>query len=154
MSTPKKYEKTQSAIDALTDEQKYVTQHEGTERPFHNAYWDNHEEGIYVDVVTGEPLFSSTDKYDSGTGWPSFSRPISDHNIKTKTDRKLFTERTEIRSAGGDSHIGHVFTDGPKDKGGLRYCTNSAALRFVPKDKMLEEGYQEYLELFNQTKVQ
>lgn len=154
MSTPKKYEKTQSAIDALTDEQKYVTQHEGTERPFHNAYWDNHEEGIYVDVVTGEPLFSSTDKYDSGTGWPSFSRPISEHNIKTKTDRKLFMERTEIRSTGGDSHIGHVFTDGPKDKGGLRYCTNSAALRFVPKDKMLEEGYQEYLELFNQSKVQ
>ncbi len=154
MSTPKKYEKTQAAIDALTDEQKYVTQHEGTERPFHNAYWDNHEEGIYVDVVSGEPLFSSTDKYDSGTGWPSFSKPISEHNIKTKTDRKLFMERTEIRSAAGDSHIGHVFTDGPKDKGGLRFCTNSAALRFIPRDKLAEEGYGEYLELFNQTKVQ
>lgn len=154
MSTPKKYEKTQAAIDALTDEQKYVTQHEGTERPFHNEYWDNHDEGIYVDVVSGEPLFSSTDKYDSGTGWPSFSKPISDHHIKTKTDRKLFMERTEIRSTSGDSHIGHVFTDGPKDKGGLRYCTNSAALKFIPKAEMEAKGYGEYLELFNQSEVQ
>src|SRR5688572_6942301 len=104
MQAPKKYEKTEEAVSKLNETQKYVTQHEGTERPFENEYWDNKEEGIYVDVVSGEPLFSSTDKYDSGTGWPSFTKPIADHNIKTKTDKKLFTERTEVRSSGGDSH--------------------------------------------------
>jgi len=153
MSTPPKYEKTQEAVDGLTDEQRYVTQHEGTERPFHNAYWDNHEEGIYVDVVTGEPLFSSTDKFDSGTGWPSFSKPIQDHNIVMKKDTKLFTERTEVRSSSGDSHLGHVFPDGPKDKGGNRYCINSAALKFIPKDELAEKGYGEYLALFNQSEA-
>ncbi len=150
VSAPK-YEKTQAAIDSLTDQQRYVTQHEGTEKPFDNEYWDNHEEGIYVDVVTGEPLFSSTDKFDSGTGWPSFTKPIQDHNVKTKTDTKLFMARTEVRSASGDSHLGHVFTDGPKDKGGNRYCINSAAMKFVPKAEMAEKGYGEYLELFNQS---
>ncbi len=151
VSTPPKYEKTEQAVKDLTDMQKYVTQHDGTERPFENEYWDNHEEGIYVDVVTGEPLFSSTDKYDSGTGWPSFTKPIQDHNIKTTTDTKLFMARTEVRSASGDSHLGHVFTDGPKDKGGNRYCINSAAMKFVPKAEMAEKGYGEYLALFNQS---
>lgn len=151
--TVKTYEKTQSAVDALTDQQRYVTQHQGTERPFDNEYWDHKEEGIYVDVVTGEPLFSSTDKYDSGTGWPSFTRPISDHNIKTKTDKKLFMERTEVRSSSGDSHLGHVFPDGPKEHGGSRYCINSAALKFVPKAELEEKGYGEYLELFNQSRA-
>lgn len=149
----KTYEKAQSAVDALTEQQRYVTQHEGTERPFDNEYWDHKEEGIYVDVVTGEPLFSSTDKYDSGTGWPSFTRPIADHNIKTKTDKKLFTERTEVRSSSGDSHLGHVFPDGPKEHGGNRYCINSAALKFVPKAELEEKGYGEYLELFNQSRA-
>lgn len=154
MSKPKQYEKTQDAVNKLTDMQKYVTQHEGTEKPFENEYWDNHEDGIYVDVVSGEPLFSSTDKYDSGTGWPSFSKPISEHHIKTRTDTKLFAERTEVRSSSGDSHLGHVFPDGPKETGGARYCINSAALKFVPKDKLAEEGYGEYLSLFNQSRVE
>ena len=154
MSTPKtSYQKTDDAVNNLTDMQKYVTQHEGTERAFDNEYWDNHEEGIYVDVVTGEPLFSSTDKYDSGTGWPSFTKPIADHNIKTRTDRKLFTERTEVRSSGGDSHLGHVFPDGPKEHGGTRYCINSAAMKFIPKAQLEEKGYGEYLSLFNQSQA-
>jgi len=153
MSAPKTYEKTKDSVENLTDMQKYVTQHEGTERAFDNEYWDNKEEGIYVDVVTGEPLFSSTDKYDSGTGWPSFTKPIADHNIKTKTDKKLFTERTEVRSSGGDSHLGHVFPDGPKEHGGSRYCINSASLKFVPKAEMEEKGYGEYLSLFNQSRA-
>lgn len=152
MTSSPKYEKTQESVDQLTDMQKYVTQHEGTEKPFDNEYWDNHEEGIYVDVVTGEPLFSSTDKYDSGTGWPSFTKPIADHNIKTKTDNKLFAERTEVRSSGGDSHLGHVFPDGPKEHGGSRYCINSAALKFIPKDELEAKGYGEYLSLFNQSR--
>ncbi|PZO88361.1 MAG: peptide-methionine (R)-S-oxide reductase [Micavibrio aeruginosavorus] len=151
MSTPKTYQKTDEAVKGLTDMQKYVTQHEGTERPFENEYWDHKEEGIYVDVVTGEPLFSSTDKYDSGTGWPSFTKPIGDHNIKTKTDTKLFMQRTEVRSSSGDSHLGHVFPDGPKEHGGNRYCINSASLRFVPKAELETRGYGEYLALFNQS---
>lgn len=151
MSAPKTYEKTDAAVQNLTDMQKYVTQHDGTERPFENEYWDHKEEGIYVDVVSGEPLFSSTDKYDSGTGWPSFTKPISDHNIKTKTDKKLFMERTEVRSSSGDSHLGHVFPDGPKEHGGSRYCINSAALKFVPKAELEKQGYGEYLALFNQS---
>ena len=132
----------------LTDLQKYVTQHDGTEPPFKNEYWDNKEEGIYVDVVSGEPLFSSKDKFESGTGWPSFTQPIKQSNIDTNIDIKMELPRTEIRSSNSDSHLGHVFTDGPKEKGGYRYCINSAALRFIPKDKLEEEGYEEYLSEF------
>lgn len=132
----------------LTAIQYKVTQEEGTERAFDNEYHDNKEEGIYVDIVSGEPLYSSLDKFDSGTGWPSFTKPLVDENVVTKTDYKLLFPRTEVRSKEADSHLGHVFKDGPKDKGGLRYCMNSAALRFVPKDKLEEEGYGEFLGLF------
>jgi peptide-methionine (R)-S-oxide reductase len=124
-----------------------VTQHEGTEPAFRNEYWDNKKTGIYVDVVSGEPLFSSEDKYDSGTGWPSFTRPLESENIQTHIDRSLFTSRTEVRSKQAGSHLGHVFEDGPAPTG-LRYCMNSAALRFIPVEKLEQEGYGQYLALF------
>ena len=132
----------------LTSIQEYVTQHDGTEPAFDNEYWNNKEPGIYVDVVSGEPLFSSVDKYDSGTGWPSFTKPIKENALQSKPDNKLLMQRTEVRSSDADSHLGHVFEDGPQDKGGLRYCINSASLRFIHKDDLEKEGYGEYLELF------
>lgn len=136
-------------LDKLTDIQRYVTQENGTEPPFKNEFWDNHQDGIYVDVVSGEALFSSRDKFDSGTGWPSFTKPIAEGHIKSVDDKALFMARTEVRSQKANSHLGHVFTDGPKDKGGLRYCINSASLRFVPKDQMDKEGYGALLSLFD-----
>ena len=142
------YRKTPEALSRLTDTQYRVTQEEGTEPAFRNAYWNNHEPGIYVDVVSGQPLFSSTDKYDSGTGWPSFTKPIEPDAVSTKKDWKLLLPRTEVRSSGADSHLGHVFPDGPRQAGGLRYCMNSAALRFVPASSLEDEGYGAYRHLF------
>jgi methionine-R-sulfoxide reductase len=133
--------------EKLTPLQYEVTQREGTEAPFANEYWDEHRDGIYVDVVSGEPLFSSRDKYDSGTGWPSFTRPLRGEVVTTREDRKLFSSRTEVRSAASDSHLGHVFPDGPKPTG-QRFCMNSAALRFVPREELEAEGYGEYEGLF------
>jgi methionine-R-sulfoxide reductase len=131
----------------LTPEQYYVTKQSGTEPPFRNAYWDNHAQGIYVDVISGVPLFSSKDKFDSGTGWPSFTKPIDPGAVAEKKDASLGMERTEIRAAKSDAHLGHIFDDGPRPTGS-RYCMNSAALRFIPVEKLEEEGYGEYVKLF------
>ena len=142
------YTKDSMVIKALDAEQYHVTQESGTERAGSGKYLNNHESGIYVDVVSGEPLFSSTDKFESGTGWPSFTRPIDSHFIVNKSDRSFFTVRTEVRSKYADSHLGHLFDDGPVDDGGLRYCINSASLRFVPEQDLESEGYADYLSLF------
>jgi peptide-methionine (R)-S-oxide reductase len=145
------YRKTPEALSRLTDRQFRVTQKDGTEPAFQNEYWNNHEPGIYVDVVSGQPLFSSTDKYDSGTGWPSFTKPIVAHAVRSETDRSFGMTRTEVRSTGADSHLGHLFNDGPADAGGQRYCMNSAALRFVPVSELEAQGYGEYNSLFETT---
>ncbi|SIR61627.1 peptide-methionine (R)-S-oxide reductase MsrB [Microbacterium sp. RURRCA19A] len=147
------YRKTSEALGRLTDRQFAVTQDDATEPPFRNEYWDNHEQGIYVDVVSGQPLFSSTDKFDSGSGWPSFTKPLDPAAVVEKTDRTLWMKRTEVRSSGADSHLGHVFDDGPRQAGGLRYCMNSAALRFVPVAELEAKGYGAYLALFRETRA-
>jgi peptide-methionine (R)-S-oxide reductase len=141
-----KYRKTDAAVAALTPEQHRVTQENGTERPGSGALLHNKEPGIYVDVVSGEPLFASTDKFESGTGWPSFTKPIERANVSELRDSSHGMVRTEVRSKHGDSHLGHVFPDGPPDRGGLRYCINSASLRFVPRSEMEAQGYGAYLD--------
>ena len=147
-SNPKTYDKNPAAVNALSPEQYQVTQKNGTERPFTGEYWDNHEPGIYVDVVSGEPLFASTDKFESGSGWPSFTKPIDAANVVSKRDLSHMMLRTEVRSAHGDSHLGHVFKDGPREAGGLRYCINSASLKFIHLDDLDAEGYGDYKSLF------
>ena len=143
------YHKNTEAVSRLSPEQYRVTQCDGTEPPFDNAYWDNKEPGIYVDVVSGEPLFASVNKFDSGSGWPSFTRPIEPENVVENTDTSHGMIRTEVRSSQGDSHLGHVFHDGPREDGGLRYCINSASLRFIPLDELESEGYGVYRKLFD-----
>ena len=142
------YRKTPEALSRLTPNQYRVTQEDATEPPFRNEYWDLHDDGIYVDVVSGEPLFSSLDKYDSHSGWPSFTKPLAAGAVTEHVDGMLWMKRTEVRSAHADSHLGHVFDDGPRDAGGLRYCMNSASLRFVPVADLEEQGYGEYRALF------
>lgn len=142
------YKKNAESMSGLSPEQFRVTQQNGTERPFENALWDHDEVGIYVDVISGEPLFSSLDKFDSHCGWPSFSKPVNPENLVERSDNSHGMTRTEVRSSHGDSHLGHVFDDGPQDAGGQRYCINSASLRFVPFDELESEGYGEYRKLF------
>ncbi len=142
------YRKSPEALAGLTPEQHRVTQQDGTEPPFANAFWDNKEPGLYVDVVSGEPLFASVDKFDSGTGWPSFTRPVETDNVIENRDASHGMIRTEVRSRYGNSHLGHVFPDGPRECGGLRYCINSAALRFIHRDELDSAGYDAYLHLF------
>jgi peptide-methionine (R)-S-oxide reductase len=144
-----KYYKNPEAVSRLSPEQYRVTQHDETERPFDNDYWDNKEPGIYVDVVSGEPLFASFNKFDSGCGWPSFTKPLELENVVENTDTSHGMIRTEVRSSHGDSHLGHVFPDGPREEGGLRYCINSASLRFIPLDELEREGYGDYRKLFD-----
>jgi peptide-methionine (R)-S-oxide reductase len=146
------YSKDADAIARLSREQFRVTQRGATERPFENAYWDHDAPGLYVDIVSGEPLFSSLDKFDSECGWPSFTKPVDPENVEERSDNTLGMSRTEVRSSHADSHLGHVFDDGPRDAGGLRYCINSASLRFIPLDELESEGYGQYLKLFEQIK--
>ena len=143
------YQKSPEIVSRLSQEQYQVTQCDGTEPPFDNAYWDNKEPGIYVDVVTGEPLFASVNKFDSNSGWPSFTSPLEPENVVEKTDTSHGMIRTEVRSSHGDSHLGHVFHDGPSEQGGLRYCIISASLRFIPLDQLESEGYGDYRKLFD-----
>jgi peptide-methionine (R)-S-oxide reductase len=150
----KTYNKNPATVSALSPEQYQVTQKNGTERPFTGEYWDNHEPGIYVDVVSGEPLFASVDKFESGSGWPSFTKPIESANVLEKRDFSHLMLRTEVRSAHGDSHLGHLFNDGPRADGGLRYCINSASLRFIHLDDLETEGYGEYKTLFSNQEAQ
>jgi len=142
------YRKNPEAVSRLSPEQYRVTQHGETEHPFENAYWDNNEPGIYVDVVSGEPLFTSLNKFDSSCGWPSFTKPLDPENVVENRDVSHGMIRTEVRSNHGDSHLGHVFPDGPREEGGLRYCINSASLRFIPLDELESEGYGSYRKLF------
>jgi peptide-methionine (R)-S-oxide reductase len=151
MSTSTKYGRTAEAVASLTRNQYAVTQEAATEPAFRNEYWDTHDKGLYVDVVSGEPLFASADKYDSGCGWPSFTRPIPGSSIVEKQDRQFGMLRIEVRSGAADSHLGHVFDDGPVADGGLRYCINSAALRFVPESELDAQGYGEYRALIDTT---
>jgi len=146
--TTTEYRKDPTAVAKLTRQQYAVTQEDATEPAFRNRFWDNHDDGIYVDVVSGEPLFASTDKYDSNSGWPSFTRPINAANVVRRDDNTYGMVRTEVRSANGDSHLGHLFDDGPVEGGGLRYCINSAALRFIPLDELESQGYGDYRSLF------
>jgi peptide-methionine (R)-S-oxide reductase len=148
------YHKNPTAVDALSPEQYHVTQESGTERPFTGEYWDNHEPGLYVDVVSGEPLFASVDKFESGSGWPSFTKPVDADNLVEKRDFSHLMLRTEVRSTHGDSHLGHLFKDGPRAEGGLRYCINSASLKFIHLDDLEAKGYGEYKKLFIQEDAQ
>ncbi len=143
-----KYQKSPEAVAQLSPEQFRVTQQNATERPFENAYWEHHEPGLYVDIVSGEPLFTSLDKFDSGCGWPSFTKPLDSGNVVERHDASHGMRRIEVRSNFGDSHLGHVFPDGPRETGGLRYCINSASLRFIPLDRLQADGYGSYRNLF------